>query len=49
MSDKKDDIVLENLKNLFEGVYNKERSESYRDIFREVFYLTSIDWEELKN
>ncbi len=37
MSEKKEEKVLENLKNLFEGVYNKERSESYRDIFREVY------------
>ncbi|MBA7548712.1 2-methoxy-6-polyprenyl-1,4-benzoquinol methylase, mitochondrial [subsurface metagenome] len=37
MSEKKDEKVLENLKVLFEIVFKKERSESYRDIFREVY------------
>ena len=37
MSEKKDEKVLENLKVLFEQVFKKERSESYRDIFREVY------------
>jgi len=37
MSEKKDDQVLENLKNLFELAFKKERSESFRDIFREVY------------
>ena len=37
MSEKKDEKVLDNLKVLFEQVFKKERSESYRDIFREVY------------
>lgn len=37
MSEEKDDKILENLKTLFENVFKKERSESYRDIFREVY------------
>ncbi len=37
MNEKKDEKVLENLKNLFELVFKKEKSESFRDIFREVY------------
>ena len=37
MSEKKGEKVLDNRKVLFEQVYKKERSESYRDIFREVY------------
>ncbi len=37
MSEKKGDKVLDNRKVLFEQVYKKERSESYRDIFRDVY------------
>ncbi|MHA2123181.1 MAG: class I SAM-dependent methyltransferase [Promethearchaeota archaeon] len=37
MSQKKEDKVLENLKNLFELAFKNERSESFRDIFREVY------------
>ncbi|MFW9825657.1 MAG: class I SAM-dependent methyltransferase [Candidatus Thorarchaeota archaeon] len=37
MSKKKDKQILDNLKNMFEATYKKERSESYRNIFREVF------------
>ena len=37
MSEKKDEKVLENLKNLFDVIFKKERSESFRDIFREVY------------
>lgn len=37
MNEKKDQKVLDNLKVLFEQVFKKERSESYRDIFREVY------------
>ena len=37
MSEKKDEKVLENLKILFDIAFKKERSESYRDIFREVY------------
>src|SRR5665648_722041 len=37
MSEKKDKKVNDNLKALFEQVFKKERSESYRDIFREVY------------
>ena len=37
MSEKKGENVLDNLKVLFEQVFKKERSESYRDIFREVY------------
>lgn len=33
----KEEIILENLKNLFDKSFQKERSESYRDIFREVY------------
>lgn len=37
MSEEKDEKVLENLKNLFDVIFKKERSESFRDIFREVY------------
>jgi ubiquinone/menaquinone biosynthesis C-methylase UbiE len=37
MSERKKEIELENLKNLFEIAFKKERSESFRDIFREVY------------
>lgn len=37
MGEMKEEIVLENLKKLFDKAYQKERSESYRDIFREVY------------
>jgi len=37
MSEKKGEKVINNLKVLFEQVYKKESSESYRDIFREVY------------
>ena len=37
MSEKKDEKILENLKVLFDIIFKKERSESYRDIFREVY------------
>jgi len=37
MNEKKDEKVLDNLKALYEQVYKKERSESYRNIFREVY------------
>jgi len=37
MSEKKGNKVLDNRKVLYEQVYKKERSESYRDIFRKVY------------
>ena len=37
MSEKKNEKVLDNRKALFEQLFKKERSESYRDIFREVY------------
>jgi len=37
MSEKKDEKVLENVKNLFDIAFKTERSESFRDIFREVY------------
>ena len=37
MNEQKDQKVLDNLKVLFEQVFKIERSESYRDIFREVY------------
>jgi ubiquinone/menaquinone biosynthesis C-methylase UbiE len=37
MNEKIEENVLENLKILFENVFRKERSESYRNIFREVY------------
>ncbi|MBY8989666.1 MAG: hypothetical protein KGD58_02845 [Candidatus Lokiarchaeota archaeon] len=35
MSEKKDERKQENLKTMFENVFKKERSESFRSIFRE--------------
>ena len=37
MSGRREKIILENLKNLFNLTFQKNRSESYRDIFREVY------------
>ena len=37
MSEKSDGKILENLKILFENIFKKERSESFRDIFRDVY------------
>jgi len=37
MSEEKDEKILEHLKTLFENVFKKERSESFRNIFREVY------------
>jgi ubiquinone/menaquinone biosynthesis C-methylase UbiE len=37
MSEKKEEQALENLKNMFESVFKIERSESFRNIFREVY------------
>ncbi|MFX1569066.1 MAG: class I SAM-dependent methyltransferase [Promethearchaeota archaeon] len=46
MSERKEQIILENLKNLFTQIYRKERSESYRDLFREAL---SDDYPEEAN
>jgi len=37
MNEKKDDKVIENLKNLFETWFKKEKSEVIQDIFREIY------------
>ena len=37
MSETKEEKALKNLKNLLEMMFKEERSESYRDIFREVY------------
>jgi len=37
MNKKKEDKALENLKNFFNQIFKKERGESYKDIFREVY------------
>ena len=37
MNEKKNEKVIDNLKAPFEQVFKQERSESYRDIFREVY------------
>lgn len=37
MSGRKEKIILENLKKMFNLTFQKARSESYRDIFREVY------------
>lgn len=46
MSERKEQIILENLKNLFNQIYWKEKNESYRDLFREAF---SDDYPEEAN
>ena len=37
MSERKEKIILENLKKMFNLTFQQERSESYRDIFRETY------------
>jgi ubiquinone/menaquinone biosynthesis C-methylase UbiE len=37
MSKRKEQIILENLKKMFNLTFQKERSQSYRDIFRETY------------
>ncbi|MFX1593876.1 MAG: hypothetical protein ACFFCL_14380 [Promethearchaeota archaeon] len=37
MSERKEQIILENLRNLFRQIFKKDRSESYRDLFREAY------------
>ena len=37
MGEKKDELILGNLKVVFENVFKRERSESFRNIFREIY------------
>ncbi|MBY8992650.1 MAG: hypothetical protein KGD58_18035 [Candidatus Lokiarchaeota archaeon] len=37
MSEKKEDKVLNNLRQMFDAVFKSERSQSFLDIFREVY------------